>query len=119
MISKLHSQKSLFVVHLILKERERDLCTVDSSTGRVDAAVVLNSPGLDGLPDLLNVAGRGALQLVLDALGLEASLGRGSSGVGGGVGARGDGAGVEDGVGLVHLLVVLLERLPCLLDVAG
>jgi hypothetical protein len=62
------------------------LSTVESGTGSVHTAVVLNSLVLDGLPHLLNVARRQFL--VLSALGLEASLGRCGSRVGGRVVAR-------------------------------
>lgn len=90
------------------------LCAVHSSTRVADAAVVLNSLALDGLPHLLDVAG--CLDLL--ALGLEASLGSGCDGAG----ARRSGGRhalrVEDRVGLVHLLVVLLDGLPRLGDVA-
>jgi hypothetical protein len=75
---------------------------------------VLNCAGLDGLPHFLVVAG---LKLGL-ALSLEADL----WGWGRRAGARGSGGrdagGVEDGVGLVHLLVMLLDGLPRLGDVA-
>lgn len=94
------------------------LCAVESSGGVVHAPVVLDSPVLDGLPHLLNVAWCLGLLLVLDTLSLEADLGGWCSGGG----ARGSSArlalGVEDSVGLVHVLVVLLDRLPGLGDVA-
>lgn len=86
--------------------------------GSVDAAVVLGGVLLDRLDELLVVAGL-LLSAVDDVPGL-LNAGAGSSS--GGSSARGSGRsawGVEDLVGLIHLLVVLLEGLPGLGGVGG
>lgn len=82
---------------------------VGVDVGSVDAPVVLDGLVLQGLPDLAVVAG--SLGLFLVALMLDAGAwGRdGGAGAGGG---GGDTRGVEDSVGLVHLLVMLLDCVP-------
>lgn len=93
------------------------LCAVNSDRSSVHAPVVLNGAGLDGLPHLLVVPW--LLLLRGNAGCLEAGLGSWCGRARAGRSGGGDHAlRVEDGVGLVHLLVVLLESLPRLGDVA-
>lgn len=107
-------KKSLFGLRRL--RHTRLVVAIHRGSGILHTAVVLNCPVLDGLPHLLVVPW---LVLVhLHPLALEADLG------GWGSGASAGGAGealalrVEDGVGLIHLLVVLLDGFPRLGDVA-
>jgi hypothetical protein len=118
-IIKLHSQKKHFFSFpsepcQVAYKALRFLYAVHNPARRIHAAVMLNSLVLDRHPQLLIVAWCLALLLALHTLRLEARLGRGSNRAR----ARRSGGGVEDGVGLVHFLVVLLDGFPCFGDVA-